>query len=62
MRVSTNQIEIFDTYAHEYPDDPELRGSSVDRFLEDIADLSELYKFVRTYIADYFPNKVCMYE
>ena len=41
--------------AHEYPEDPELRASAINRFLEGAADLSLLYRFVKEYIATHFP-------
>lgn len=41
--------------AHEYPEDPELRVSAINRFLEGAATLSSLYRFVREYIAAHFP-------
>jgi len=41
--------------AHEYPDDPELRTSAINRFLDGAADLSVFYIFVRSYIAEHFP-------
>ncbi len=41
--------------AHEYPEDPELRVSAINRFLEGVAILSSLYRFVKEYIAAHFP-------
>ena len=42
--------------AHEYPDDPELRVSAINRFLEGAATLSALYRFVRKYVTVHFKN------
>jgi len=40
--------------AHEYPDDPELRVSAINRFLEGATDLIGLYQFVEAYVAEHF--------
>ena len=45
--------------AHEYPDDPELRVSAINHFLEGAVTLSALYQFVREYIALHFPMVEC---
>jgi len=47
---------IRNALAHEYPDDPELRTSAINRFLDGAADLSVFYMFVRSYIAEHFPG------
>lgn len=47
---------IRNALAHEYPDDPELRTSAINRFLEGSANLSVLYKFVRAYVSAHFPS------
>jgi len=36
--------------AHEYPEDPELRASAINRFLTGASTLSVLYRFVREYV------------
>lgn len=41
--------------AHDYPDDPEVRTSAINRFLEGAASLSAFYRFVREYAAAHFP-------
>jgi len=46
---------IRNALAHEYPDDPELRTSAINRFLDGAADLGVFYKFVRFYISEHFP-------
>jgi len=48
--------------AHEYPDDPELRTSAINRFLGGAAKLSVLYKFVKAYVAEHFPDVDCKDE
>lgn len=45
--------------AHEYPEDPELRVSAINRFLEGAAALSALYRFVREYITVHFSAVDC---
>ncbi|MDP2828267.1 MAG: hypothetical protein Q8O37_06645 [Sulfuricellaceae bacterium] len=45
--------------AHEYPEDPELRASAINRYMEGAADLSALYRFVRDYVAAHFPRVDC---
>jgi hypothetical protein len=45
--------------AHDYPDDPELRTSAINRFLEGAASLSALYRFVREYVGVHFPAVGC---
>jgi hypothetical protein len=42
--------------AHDYPDDPELRTSAVNRFLEGALNLSSFFQFVRQYVAVHFPS------
>lgn len=42
--------------AHDYPDEPELRTSAINRFLEGAANLIALYQFVRAYIEAHFPG------
>jgi hypothetical protein len=49
LRVARNAV------AHEYPDDPELRTSAINRFLAGAKQLSSLYLFVMQYIAVHFP-------
>lgn len=49
LRVARNAV------AHEYPDDPELRTSAINRFLAGAKQLSALYLFVTQYIASHFP-------
>ena len=41
--------------AHDYPDDPEMRTSAINRFLEGATSLSAFYRFVREYVAAHFP-------
>ena len=50
LRVVRNAL------AHEYPDDPELRVSAINRFLEGAGTMSALYRFVREYVATHFPK------
>jgi len=50
---------IRNALAHEYPDDPELRASAINRFLDGAADLSVFYKFVRSYISEHFSGVDC---
>jgi len=50
---------VRNSLAHEYPDDPELRISAINRFLDGATDLSELYKFVRAYVSAHFPSVDC---
>jgi hypothetical protein len=50
---------IRNTLAHEYPDDPELRTSAINRFLDGAADLIVFYKFVRSYISEHFSGVDC---
>jgi len=45
---------IRNALAHEYPDDPELRISAINRFLAGAADLNVLYAFVKGYISEHF--------
>lgn len=40
--------------AHDYPDDPELRTSAINHFLEGALNLSSFYCFVREYVAVHF--------
>jgi hypothetical protein len=42
--------------AHDYPDDPELRASAINHFMEGAITLSALYWFVKEYIATHFPG------
>lgn len=41
--------------AHDYPDDPELRASAINQFIEAAIQLSTLYKYVHEYILLHFP-------
>ena len=41
--------------AHDYPDDPELWTSAINRFLEGAASLSALYRFISEYVGVHFP-------
>lgn len=50
LRVARNAV------AHEYPDDPELRTSAINRFLAGAIKLSSLYQFVMRYVAGHFPE------
>ena len=50
LRVVRNAL------AHEYPDDPELRVSAINRFLEGAGTMSALYRFARKYAAAHFPK------
>jgi N-acetylglucosaminyldiphosphoundecaprenol N-acetyl-beta-D-mannosaminyltransferase len=45
--------------SEEYPEDPELRVSAINHFLEGAANLSVLYRFVREYIGAHFPVVDC---
>jgi len=47
---------IRNALAHEYPDDPELRTSAINRFVKGAEDFSMLYQSVKEYISDYFSN------
>ncbi len=49
LRVARNAV------AHEYPDDPELRASAINRFLAGAKQLSLLHQFVAQYIELHFP-------
>lgn len=49
LRVARNAI------AHEYPDDPEMRASAINRFLEGASRMSALYQTVHEYIDTNFP-------
>ena len=49
LRVARNAV------AHEYPDDPELRISAINRFLAGAKQMSSLHLFVMQYIASHFP-------
>ena len=44
--------------AHDYPDDPELKSSAINRFIEGAAHLSGLYRDVNEYITIHFPAVV----
>jgi uncharacterized protein with HEPN domain len=48
LRVARNAI------AHEYPDDPELRISAINRFMEGASQMRELYQTVHDYINAHF--------
>ena len=50
LRIARNAV------AHEYPDDPELRTSAINRFLAGAKQLNSLYQFVMQYIAAHFPE------
>ena len=41
--------------AHDYPDDPELRASAINSFIEGAINLTALYKYVKSYISLHFP-------
>ena len=42
--------------AHEYPDDPELRISAINRFMEGASQMRVLYQTVHDYINVHFPH------
>jgi len=42
--------------AHEYPEDPELRASAINRFVAGAEALNVLYELVRQYIERHFPS------
>ena len=42
--------------AHDYPDEPELRASAINLFLEGAANLIALYQDVKAYIDAHFPE------
>ena len=42
--------------AHDYPDDPEMRASAINRFMEGAVKLSAPLQLVRKYIATHFPT------
>lgn len=50
LRAARNAI------AHEYPDDPELRASAINRFLDGAMQLNALYEFVNEYLRKRFPH------
>ena len=50
LRAARNAI------AHEYPDDPELRASAINRFLDGAMQLNALYEFVNKYLRKRFPH------
>ena len=50
LRVARNAI------AHEYPDDPELRTSAINRFLVGASQMKALYQTVHEYIDANFPH------
>lgn len=50
LRVARNAI------AHEYPDDPELGASAINRFLDGAIRLNALYEFVSKYLLERFPS------
>ena len=47
---------VRNTLAQDYPDDPELRASAINRFIEAATQLSALYKYVHEYILLHFPT------
>lgn len=53
LRAARNAI------AHDYPDDPELRVSAINCFLNGAMRLSLLYEFVTGYLLKHFPNLEC---
>ncbi len=50
LRVSRNAI------AHEYPDDPEMRISAINRFMAGASQMSVLHQSVQKYINMHFPG------
>jgi len=50
---------IRNALAHEYPDDPELRTSAINRFVEGAANLVKLYECVSAYVSAHFPGVDC---
>ena len=46
---------VRNTLAHDYPDDPELRASAINKFIDAAIQLSALYKYVYEYILLHFP-------
>jgi hypothetical protein len=54
LRVARNAV------AHEYPDDPELRTSAINRFLTGAKQLSSMHLFVTQYITSHFPALATM--
>lgn len=50
LRVARNAI------AHEYPDDPALRASAINRFVDGAMQLNALHEFVRAYLLKHFPG------
>jgi len=48
FRIVRNSI------AHDYADDPEMRNSAINRFLEGAEKLSTLFRFVKEYVAIHF--------
>lgn len=50
LRIARNAL------AHEYPDDPELRASAANRFLDGAMRLNALYTGVGGYLRAHFPN------
>ena len=42
--------------AHDYPDDPELRASAINRFLDGAMQLNALYQYVNEYLQKRFPH------
>jgi hypothetical protein len=49
FRIVRNSI------AHDYADDPEMRNSAINRFLEGAVKLSALFRFVKEYVSEHFP-------
>ena len=50
LRVARNAI------AHEYPDDPALRASAINCFLNGAMQLNALHEFVGRYLLEHFPS------
>ena len=50
LRVARNAI------AHEYPDDPELRASAINSFLDGAMRLCMIHGFVTEYLLERFPD------
>lgn len=50
LRIVRNAI------AHEYPDDPELRASAINRFVDGAMRLCVLHEFVTAYLLERFPE------
>jgi len=50
LRVARNAI------AHEYPDDPELRASAINSFMDCAMRLGMIHEFVTAYLQKHFPE------